>query len=66
MEEFKKNQKCKKCGNKDIAISYHKGNYKNCSYNQDCRFLEKEHLSHYCRKCGYEWATKCLKELLKD
>lgn len=61
MNKYKKGEKCIKCGSKDIAISYHEGRLMgDCEYNQKCRWEEKEHLSHYCRTCGYDWATKCI------
>jgi hypothetical protein len=63
MKDFKKKPICPKCGGKDVAIFYHKGSYQDCSFDDDCRWLTKEHMAHHCRTCSYEWTTKVIKTL---
>jgi hypothetical protein len=63
MKDFIKKPICLKCGGKDIAITYHRGSYQDCVYSDECRWLMKEHMAHYCRTCSFKWATKVFKRL---
>lgn len=70
MKDFKKKPICKKCGGKNIAISYHfsdkEDNNYDCGLDQDCRWLTKEHMAHHCRTCSYEWTTKVFSPIKQD
>lgn len=65
MEIYLSSRKCPKCGGGEAVDKYHDGLSYACISLRS--FFEKcpgsgwgEHISRYCRRCGFCWAEACI------
>ena len=60
MNNYSPSSPCSKCGGEDVATSYHKSGYYSGGCNMQDGGTDGEHMSRWCRRCGYQWSEKVL------